>query len=70
MVLATRRRWSALTPTEQRVAALVADGLSNPEIAAELYMSRRTAQTHVSRVLRKLDVASRLDLIRRGFRVQ
>ncbi|MFC0554858.1 AAA family ATPase [Planotetraspora thailandica] len=56
--------WDALTPTEQRVASLVADGLSNPEIANELYMSRRTAQTHVSRVLRKLDVSSRMDLMR------
>ena len=56
--------WDALTPTEKRVAALVADGLSNPEIAAELYMSRRTAQTHVSRVLRKLSATSRIDLIR------
>ncbi|MFG2042324.1 ATP-binding protein [Dactylosporangium sp. NPDC048998] len=62
--------WDALTPTEQRVAALVADGLSNPEIAAELYMSRRTAQTHVSRVLRKLDLASRMQLVRSGHRAQ
>lgn len=55
--------WDALTPTEARVAELVTAGRSNPDIAAELFMSRRTAQTHVSRVLRKLN-SSRLDLIR------
>jgi DNA-binding CsgD family transcriptional regulator len=37
---------------------------------AELYMSRRTAQTHVSRVLRKLDVSSRMDLIRSVHRTE
>jgi DNA-binding CsgD family transcriptional regulator len=56
--------WDALTPAEQRVATLVADGRSNTDIAAELYISRRTAQTHVSRVLRKLALSSRTELIR------
>jgi len=56
--------WDALTPAEQRVAVLVADGRSNTDIATELYISRRTAQTHVSRVLRKLDLSSRTELIR------
>jgi DNA-binding CsgD family transcriptional regulator len=56
--------WEALTPTERRIAKLVAHGQSNPDIAAELYLSRRTVQTHVSNILTKLDVRSRIDLVR------
>lgn len=54
--------WEALTETEQRVAALVAAGLSNPDIAAQLFLSRRTVQSHVSSILGKLQVASRVEL--------
>jgi DNA-binding CsgD family transcriptional regulator len=56
--------WAALTPAERRVAQLVAKGRSNPEIAAELFVSRDTVQTHVSRVLGKLGLKSRLEIIR------
>jgi DNA-binding CsgD family transcriptional regulator/tetratricopeptide (TPR) repeat protein len=56
--------WDALTPTETRVAHLVARGRSNPEIAAELFLSRNTVQTHVSHVLAKLGVPSRAEIIR------
>lgn len=49
----------SLTPTERRVAELVADGLSNAEIAHTLVVSPRTVQFHVSRILRKLGVRSR-----------
>jgi DNA-binding CsgD family transcriptional regulator len=54
--------WEALTPTELTVVALVADGLSNPDIAARLHVSRRTVETHVAHVLAKLDGRSRLDV--------
>lgn len=54
--------WDALTPTELRVAALVAEGRSNPDIAAELYLSRRTVQTHVSHILGKLGAGSRVEI--------
>ncbi|GAA1658358.1 ATP-binding protein [Catellatospora bangladeshensis] len=54
--------WEALTETEQRVAALVAEGLSNPDIAAQLFLSRRTVQSHVSSILAKLQVTSRVEL--------
>jgi DNA-binding CsgD family transcriptional regulator len=54
--------WEALTPTELRVAFLVADGLSNPAIAAELFSSRRTVQTHVSHILAKLGARSRVEV--------
>jgi DNA-binding CsgD family transcriptional regulator len=54
--------WDALTPTELTVADLTAQGRTNPDIAAELYMSRRTVQTHVSHILAKLGVRSRDDV--------
>jgi DNA-binding CsgD family transcriptional regulator len=56
--------WDSLTPTESKIAALVEKGLSNPEIAAKLLLSRRTVATHVSHILRKLDVHSRTDIAR------
>jgi DNA-binding NarL/FixJ family response regulator len=56
--------WNALTPTETRVAALVALGKSNPDISTELYVSRNTVQTHVSNILAKLQLRSRIELIR------
>jgi DNA-binding CsgD family transcriptional regulator len=56
--------WDSLTPTETKIAALVEDGLSNPEIAAKLLLSRRTVATHVSHILRKLGVNSRTDIAR------
>ena len=56
--------WDSLTPTETKIAALVEAGLSNPEIAAKLLLSRRTIATHVSHILKKLDVHSRTDIAR------
>jgi DNA-binding CsgD family transcriptional regulator/tetratricopeptide (TPR) repeat protein len=58
------RGWEALTPTERVIALLVADGKSNPEIAAELILSRSTVQTHVSHILAKLGTRSRVDIAR------
>lgn len=54
--------WEGLTPTEQTIAALVAEGLSNPQIAKQLFVSHRTVQTHVSHVFAKLDISSRVQL--------
>jgi DNA-binding CsgD family transcriptional regulator len=54
--------WDALTPTERKIAYLVADGQSNPDIAAELFLSRNTVQTHVSRILAKLGARSRTEI--------
>lgn len=54
--------WASLTPAELRVVDLVTAGLSNPEIGERLFISRRTVQTHLSRVFAKLGVASRTEL--------
>jgi DNA-binding CsgD family transcriptional regulator len=56
--------WESLTPTELRVAHLVAQGRSNPDIAAALFLSRRTVQTHVSHILVKLAAHSRSEIAR------
>ena len=54
--------WDALTDTEQTVAALLAEGLSNPDIAGRMFISRRTVQFHVSNILAKLGLSSRVEL--------
>ena len=59
-----RSGWDSLTPAETKIAALVEGGLSNPEIAAKLFLSRRTVASHVSHILKKLDVHSRTDIAR------
>ncbi len=51
-----------LTPQERRVAALVAEGLTNREVAARLFLSPKTIETHLGNVYRKLGVRSRLQL--------
>jgi ATP/maltotriose-dependent transcriptional regulator MalT len=56
--------WESLTPMEEKIAAFVEEGLSNPEIAERLVLSRRTVGTHVSHILKKLSVASRADIAR------
>ena len=52
----------ALTPSERRVCELAAAGRSNPEIAAELFLSRRTVEFHLRGAFRKLGVGSRDEL--------
>ncbi|HET6965413.1 MAG TPA: response regulator transcription factor [Acidimicrobiales bacterium] len=52
-----------LTDREREVLALVAGGLTNDEIAAELYLSPLTAKTHVSRILNKLGARDRTQLV-------
>ncbi|MDT5034849.1 MAG: hypothetical protein QOE03_34, partial [Micromonosporaceae bacterium] len=64
----SQRGWDSLTPTELTVVDLVARGMSNPQIAAVLFLSRRTVQTHVSHVLAKLGVPSRTDIVREAAR--
>ncbi|HEY6417283.1 MAG TPA: helix-turn-helix transcriptional regulator, partial [Acidimicrobiales bacterium] len=53
---------SELSPRETQVARLAADGLSNPQIAAALYLSRKTVERHLSSAMRKVGVHSRVEL--------
>src|SRR5215210_7860648 len=54
-----------LTPTERRIAALAAEGHSNKEIAAALFVTPKTVGTQLSRIYRKVGVHSRTELARR-----
>jgi DNA-binding CsgD family transcriptional regulator/tetratricopeptide (TPR) repeat protein len=57
-----------LTPREQQVLALVAEGLTNGQIAERLFISAKTASVHVSAILRKLGVATRTEAALRASR--
>jgi DNA-binding CsgD family transcriptional regulator len=62
-----RRREEGLTPAERRVAVLVAEGRTNREVAAALFLTERTVASHLSHVYAKLGVRSRTELARGKF---
>jgi DNA-binding CsgD family transcriptional regulator len=60
--------WDSLTPTETKVAALAAEGLTNPEIGERMFVAKATVKTHLAHIFRKLDVHSRAELIAKAVR--
>jgi len=73
LAYATRKRgprrrpssgWQSLTPTERAVVELAVQGLSNPQIATRMFISRGTVKTHLAHVYAKLGVANRTELAR------
>ncbi len=62
--VAPGRSVGELTPTEDRLAGLVAEGATNKEIASAMYLSVATVEAHLTRIYRKLDLRSRSDLTR------
>jgi DNA-binding NarL/FixJ family response regulator len=61
---------SGLSPREHEVLRLVAAGFSNPQIASSLYISRKTAEHHVSSILTKLGVSSRTEAAAAAVRLE
>src|SRR5207253_673597 len=53
----------SLTPSQRRVADLAASGLSNPQIAQALFVTRNTVETHLRAIFTKLAITSRTDLV-------
>jgi predicted ATPase/class 3 adenylate cyclase/DNA-binding CsgD family transcriptional regulator len=60
--------WASLTPTELDVVRLVSEGLSNNDVAARLFVSPRTVQTHLTHVYTKLGLSSRVQLVQESAR--
>jgi DNA-binding CsgD family transcriptional regulator len=60
--------WESLTPTEMDVVRLVKEGLGNKDIAARLFISHRTVQTHLTHVYTKLELTSRVALAQEAAR--
>jgi predicted ATPase/DNA-binding NarL/FixJ family response regulator len=56
--------WASLSPVERQVAELASQGLSNPDIGRELFISRNTVKVYLSRAYLKLGVANRTELAR------
>jgi DNA-binding NarL/FixJ family response regulator len=65
---ATRANASLLTAREAEVLALIAEGHANAAIAAQLYLSRKTVEHHVTAILAKLGVSSRQEAVRAATR--
>lgn len=56
--------WSSLTDTERNVAELASQGLTNPQVAAQMFVSPHTVKFHLRQVFRKLGIGSRVELAR------
>jgi DNA-binding CsgD family transcriptional regulator len=56
--------WASLTDTERSVAELAAQGLTNPQVADQMFISPHTVKFHLRQVFRKLAIGSRVELAR------
>ena len=63
-----RKRYDGLTDREREILALIAEGLSNQEIATKLFISIKTVQTHRTHIMEKLDLHNRAQLVRYAIR--
>jgi DNA-binding NarL/FixJ family response regulator len=61
--------YDALTPREQEIMVLVVNGMSSQQIADKLFISPKTVKNHRSRIMRKLDVNSVIDLVRHAAKI-
>jgi two-component system response regulator NreC len=64
----SEKGYSNLTPREQEVLTLIAEGYSNAEIANDLYISIKTVDRHRENIMRKLNMHSRIDLVKYAIR--
>ena len=64
----SEKAYSNLTPREQEVLTLIAEGYSNAEIANDLYISIKTVDRHRENIMRKLNMHSRIDLVKYAIR--
>jgi DNA-binding CsgD family transcriptional regulator len=60
--------WSSSTPSEREVLEMLAEGLSNKEIAWRLSISEHTVKFHLASVFAKLDVSTRTEAVMQGLR--
>ncbi|HVE70691.1 MAG TPA: LuxR C-terminal-related transcriptional regulator [Thermoanaerobaculia bacterium] len=63
---ATKLEELGLTPREHEILGLIAEGLSNREIAERLFVSENTVKTHSSRLFEKLEVSRRTQAVQKG----
>jgi two-component system response regulator NreC len=63
-----RERYDGLTAREKEILTLIAQGLSNQQIAERLYISIKTVQTHRAHILEKLGLHDRTELVRYAIR--
>ena len=61
--------YGTLTPREQEVMRLLAEGLSSKEVASKLFISPKTVENHRSSIMRKLDLNNTVDLVRYAARL-
>jgi DNA-binding NarL/FixJ family response regulator len=67
--IAPEAAYHSLTPREQEVMAMVAEGFTSNEIAERLFISPKTVENHRSSIMRKLDLSSALELVRYAARL-